>query len=64
MFIRSKLRGIKPQEIQLQEKLSPILLLMKQILYEGTVLHVDETHLQVLNELMKTKYHKYLLHFC
>ena len=36
--------------IQLQEKLSPILRLMKQILYEGTVLHVDETHLQVLNE--------------
>ena len=36
--------------IQLQEKLSPILQLMKQILYEGSVLHIDETRLQVHKE--------------
>ncbi|MFV9616412.1 MAG: IS66 family transposase [Gammaproteobacteria bacterium] len=36
--------------IQLQEKLSPLLQLMRQILYQGDVLHIDETRLQVLNE--------------
>lgn len=36
--------------VQLQEKLSPLLQLMKKVLYEGDVLHIDETRLQVLNE--------------
>jgi len=36
--------------IQLQERLLPIMQLMKQILYQGNVLHIDETRLQVLNE--------------
>ena len=35
--------------IQLNEKLSPLLMLIKQQLYQG-MLHIDETRLQVLNE--------------
>ena len=36
--------------IQLHEKLSPLMEAMKKILYQGDVLHLDETRLQVLNE--------------
>jgi len=36
--------------IQLEAKLSPLMQAMKQLLYEGKVLHIDETRLQVLNE--------------
>jgi transposase len=36
--------------IQLNEKLSPLMQLMKRQLYGGKVLHIDETRLQVLNE--------------
>jgi len=36
--------------IQLEAKLSPLMQAMKQQLYEGRVLHIDETRLQVLNE--------------
>lgn len=36
--------------IQLEEKLSPLMQAMKQQLYEGKVLQIDETRLQVLNE--------------
>jgi len=36
--------------IQLEAKLSPLMQAMKQLLYEGNVLHIDETRLQVLNE--------------
>jgi len=36
--------------IQLSEKLSPLMKLIKQQLYGGKVLHIDETRLQVLNE--------------
>jgi transposase len=36
--------------IQLETRLSPLMLAMKQQLYEGNVLHIDETRLQVLNE--------------
>ncbi len=36
--------------IQLNEKLSPLMQLIKRQLYGGKVLHIDETRLQVLNE--------------
>lgn len=36
--------------IQLHEKLSPLMQLIKWQLYGGKVLHIDETRLQVLNE--------------
>jgi len=36
--------------IQLHEKLTPLMEAMKKILYQGDVLHLDETRLQVLNE--------------
>jgi len=36
--------------VQLEEKLSPLMQAMKQLLYAGKVLHIDETRLQVLNE--------------
>jgi len=36
--------------IQLHEKLTPLMEAMKKILYQGDVLHIDETRLQVLNE--------------
>jgi len=36
--------------IQLHERLSPLMALMKRLLYRGRVLHIDETRLQVLNE--------------
>ena len=36
--------------IQLHEKLTPLMEAMKKILYQGEVLHIDETRLQVLNE--------------
>ncbi|MEN7974055.1 MAG: IS66 family transposase, partial [Verrucomicrobiota bacterium] len=36
--------------MQLEEKLSPLMAAMKRQLYEGKVLHIDETRLQVLNE--------------
>ena len=36
--------------VQLEEKLSPLMQAMKQLLYDGKVLHIDETRLQVLNE--------------
>ncbi len=36
--------------IQLEAKLSPLMQAMKQLLYDGKVLHIDETRLQVLNE--------------
>lgn len=36
--------------IQLHERLTPLMALMKQLLYQGRVIHIDETRLQVLNE--------------
>lgn len=36
--------------IQLHERLSPLMAVMKRILYQGRVIHIDETRLQVLNE--------------
>jgi len=36
--------------IQLHERLTPLMMLMKQLLYQGRVIHIDETRLQVLNE--------------
>lgn len=36
--------------VQLEEKLTPLMRAMKKCLYEGKVLHIDETRLQVMNE--------------
>jgi transposase len=36
--------------IGLHERLSPLMAVMKRLLYQGRVLHIDETRLQVLNE--------------
>ena len=36
--------------IQLNEKLEPLMTAMRAVLYQGRVIHIDETHLQVLNE--------------
>lgn len=36
--------------IQLHERLSPLMAVMKRLLYQGRVVHIDETRLQVLNE--------------
>jgi transposase len=36
--------------IQLEQKLTPLMAAMKAVLYQGRVIHIDETHLQVLNE--------------
>ncbi|MEN8129955.1 MAG: IS66 family transposase [Pseudomonadota bacterium] len=36
--------------IQLHEQLSPLMAAMKGLLYQGRVIHIDETRLQVLNE--------------
>jgi len=36
--------------IQLQERLKPLMQALKEILYDGRVIHIDETRLQVLNE--------------
>ncbi len=36
--------------IQLHERLSPLMAVMKQLLHQGRVIHIDETKLQVLNE--------------
>lgn len=36
--------------IQLHERLHPLLAAMKRLLYQGRVIHIDETRLQVLNE--------------
>jgi len=36
--------------IQLHERLTPLMAVMKRLLYQGRVIHVDETRLQVLNE--------------
>jgi len=36
--------------IQLHERLTLLMALMKQLLYRGRVIHIDETRLQVLNE--------------
>jgi transposase len=36
--------------IQLHERLTPLMAVMKQQLYQGRVIHIDETRLQVLNE--------------
>jgi len=36
--------------IQLHERLSPLMAVMKRLLYEGRVIQIDETRLQVLNE--------------
>jgi transposase len=36
--------------IQLHEQLTPLMTAMKQLLYQGRVIHIDETRLQVLNE--------------
>jgi transposase len=40
--------------IALDEKLTPLLAAMRSLLYEGRVLHVDETRLQVLDEPGRT----------
>ena len=36
--------------MQLDERLSPLMTAMKRLLYQGRVIHIDETRLQVLNE--------------
>jgi transposase len=36
--------------IQLHERLTPLMVVMKQLLYQGRTIHIDETRLQVLNE--------------
>ena len=36
--------------IQLHEQLTPLMAVMKRLLYQGRVIHIDETRLQVLNE--------------
>lgn len=36
--------------MQLHERLTPLMTVMKQLLYQGRVIHIDETRLQVLNE--------------
>lgn len=36
--------------IQLHERLTPLMAAMKQLLYQGPVIYIDETRLQVLNE--------------
>jgi len=36
--------------IALDEKLNPLMAAMKAVLYQGRVIHIDETRLQVLNE--------------
>ena len=36
--------------MQLHERLTPLMAVMKQLLYQGRVIHIDETRLQVLNE--------------
>jgi transposase len=36
--------------MQLHERLTPLMTMMKQLLYQGRVIHIDETRLQVLNE--------------
>ena len=36
--------------IQLHERLTPLMMVMKRLLYQGRVIHIDETRLQVLNE--------------
>ena len=36
--------------IQLDEKLTPLMVAMKALLYQGQVIHIDETRLQVLDE--------------
>ncbi len=36
--------------IQLHERLTPLMAVMKRLLYQGRVIHIDETRLQVLNE--------------
>ncbi len=36
--------------IQLHERLSPLMAVMKRLLYQGRVIYIDETRLQVLNE--------------
>jgi len=36
--------------IALEEKLTPVMAAMKALLYQGPVIHIDETRLQVLNE--------------
>ena len=36
--------------IQLHVRLTPLMVVMKQLLYQGRTIHIDETRLQVLNE--------------
>ena len=36
--------------IQLHERLSPLIVAMKRLLYQGRVIGIDETCLQVLNK--------------
>ena len=36
--------------IQLHERLTPLMTVMRRLLYQGRVIHIDETRLQVLNE--------------
>jgi transposase len=36
--------------MQLHERLTPLMTVMKRLLYQGRVIHIDETRLQVLNE--------------
>jgi transposase len=36
--------------IQLHERLSPLMAVMKRLLYQGRAIHIDETRLQVLSE--------------
>lgn len=36
--------------IQFHERLTPLMVAMKRLIYQGRVIHIDETRLQVLNE--------------
>ncbi len=36
--------------IQLHDRLTPLMAAMKRVLYQGRIIHIDETKLQVLNE--------------
>jgi transposase/uncharacterized small protein (DUF1192 family) len=43
-------RTLSSWMIQLDEKLTPVMAAIKAVLYEGAVIHIDETRVQVLDE--------------
>ncbi len=50
--------------VQLIEPLTPILALLKQQLYQGPVLHLDETRFQVLGEANRENTQKSYMYVC